>query len=451
MKRLRRILIAPATILLVAAALRAGFAWDYQRHLPHRALGSIPFLFESGNIAVSLASGHGFGSPFRVDTGPTAWMTPLYPLLLSWILRIFGIYTFTSWVAAVTMNGCFSAAACLPVYYAGKRLGGAGLAALAGWLWAVFPNAILLSFQSLWDTSLSAFLGISVIWATLGLPDSRRRSAWIWYGLLWGLTLMANATLLSLLPFCLGWAAWRSRKIGPALIAAGVVLLCCVPWTVRNYEVFHAFVPLRSILGLQLWVGNNPDAKVVWLGEQHPIHDTAEREKYVQMGEIAYMKEKKDGALAYIFLHPGHEAALMFGRFKMFWSGGTPNPIDDFLHSRSAWFRYVLIFNLCTALGAAAGIVLLFLRRNVYAFPLAIGPLVFPWAYYLTLSLPRYRHPIDPTLILLLGYLVWSFTESAGRRPTLQTKLRSSRERSERDLPQSRNRPPRRSALRGPY
>jgi len=176
---------------------------------------------------------------------------------------------------------------------------------------------------------------------------------------------------------------------------------------VRNYEVFHTFVPLRSVLGLQLWVGNNPDAKVVWLGEQHPIHDTAEREKYVQMGEIAYMKEKKDNAMDYIFTHPANELRLISGRFTMFWSGGSPDPVGDFLRSPSAWFRFVLIFNLCAAAGAAAGIAMLFARRSVYAFPLAIGPLVFPCAYYMTLSLPRYRHPIDPTLMLLLAYGVW--------------------------------------------
>ena len=366
-------------------------------------------MFESGNIAVSLAKGHGFGSPFRVDTGPTAWMTPLYPVLLSWILKIFGIYTFASWVAAVTMNGCFSTVACLPLYYAGKRVGGAGVGvgSLAGWLWAVFPNAIQLSFQSLWDTSLSALLGVSVVWATLRLPEAKGRAAWVWYGLLWGAALMSNAALLALLPLCLGWAAWRVRKVEGAAIAVAVVALCCVPWTVRNYEVFHTFVPLRSVLGLQLWVGNNPDAKVVWLGEQHPIHDTAEREKYVQMGEIAYMKEKKDNALAYIFTHPANELRLISGRFTMFWSGGSPDPVGDFLCSPSAWFRFVLIFNLCAAAGAAAGIAMLFARRSVYAFPLAIGPLVFPCAYYMTLSLPRYRHPIDPTLMLLLAYGVW--------------------------------------------
>jgi hypothetical protein len=401
----RRLAVSPVAIVIAAACLRFGFAWDYQSHLPHRALAAIPFLFESGNIAVSMATGHGFGSPFRVDTGPTAWMTPLYPLLLSWILRLFGTYTFASWVAAVTMNGCFSTLACLPVYFAGKRIGGVRVAAPAAWLWAVFPNAIQLSYQSLWDTSLSALLGATVVWATLRLPESSRARAWCAYGLLWGIALMANATLLALLPICLAWAAWRlGNATRLTTLAAGIVILCCVPWTVRNYRVFHAFVPLRSVLGLQLWVGNNPNAKVMWLGTQHPIHETAERDKYVAMGEIAYMEEKRRNALSYIFSHPAHEAQLISGRFVMFWSGGAEHPIDDFLRTNSNWFRYVLLFNLCASAGALAGIVLLFRRRSVYAIPLAVGPIVFPLAYYMTLALPRYRHPIDPTLILLLAY-----------------------------------------------
>jgi hypothetical protein len=408
--------VSPAPILLAAAALRGWSAWDYQQHLPHRALSSIPFLFESGNIAVSLASGHGFGSPFRVDTGPTAWMTPLYPLLLSWIMRVFGIYTFASWVAAVAMNGCFSTLACLPVYYAGKRVGGLPLAVLGASLWAVFPNAILLSYQSLWDTSLSALLGATVVWATLRLADSRDRWDWVLYGLLWGVTLMANAALLSVLPFCLGWAAWRLRRWDAVWVVGLTVALCCVPWTVRNYRVFHTFVPLRSVLGLQLWVGNNPEAKVMWLGGQHPIHETAEREKYERMGEIAYMGEKRENALGYMFSHPGREAELISGRFTMFWAGGSEHPWDEFLVSKSSWFRYVLVFNLVAALGAAWGIAMLFLRRSPYAIPLAAGPVVFPLAYYLTLALPRYRHPIDPVLMLLLGYAVLSVKHVSGGR-----------------------------------
>jgi hypothetical protein len=390
-------------ILIVALGIRLAFIWNYQASVPHRTLSALPFLFESGNIAYSLASGHGFGSPFRADTGPTAWMTPVYPLILSGIMRLFGIYTFQSWVAAVVMNASFSTLACIPLYYAGKRIGGAGPGAAAAWLWAIFPNAILLSFQSLWDTSLSALLGATVIWATLKLADTTSDKAWTLYGLLWGLVLMTNATVLSMFPPLLGWAAWRSRThaFRNCALACAMVILCCVPWTIRNYRVFHAFVPLRSTLGLQLFVGNNADAHVIWLGEQHPIHDNAERDHYVQMGEIAYMAEKRQAAIGYMLTFPRHEAELIAGRFVMLWSGGTLHPIDDFIHNQSLWFRYVLLFNIAAGLGALAGIAVLIRNHSIYAFPLAAGPLIFPFAYYFTLALPRYRHPIDPILMLL--------------------------------------------------
>jgi hypothetical protein len=175
----------------------------------------------------------------------------------------------------------------------------------------------------------------------------------------------------------------------------------CIPWTVRNYAVFSAIVPMRSTLGLQLWVGNNPQATVIWLGEQHPIHDTAEREAYVQSGEIAYMRQKEHDALQFILTHPGREAALIWGRFVSFWAGGTPDPIRDFFRNPSPWFRYVLMFNLAISLGALLGIIILVRQRSVYTLPLVVFPLLFPWAYYLTLSLPRYRHAIDPILMLL--------------------------------------------------
>ena len=403
-------------ITIVALGLRLGFAWNYQQQFSQQALRIIPFLFESGNIAHSIATGAGFSSPFRVETGPTAWTTPIYPLVLGGIMRVFGPYRFASYVAAVVLNILFSTAVCVPLFFAAKQIGGVKLAALAAWLWAVFPNAILLTYESLWETSLSALLGATLLWATLRVAQTRNRRAWAGYGLLWGTALMTNAVLVSLLPFLWFWAWSRTpsesrRQAGrPALLGLAVALLCCVPWTIRNYAVFHAFVPLRSILGLQLWVGNNPRAKVIWLGEQHPIHDTAERNRYIEIGEIAYMKEKERAALGYMLTHPIHELELITGRFVSFWAGGTPVPVRDFRRSRSLWFRYVLIFNLAVAVGTLVGIVQLAHARTVYLLPVAVFPLILPWAYYLTLALPRYRHPIDPVLMLLAGIAVTGAT-----------------------------------------
>ena len=150
-----------------------------------------------------------------------------------------------------------------------------------------------------------------------------------------------------------------------------MVILCCIPWTIRNYVVLHSLVPLRSTLGLQLWVGNNADAHVVWLGEHHPIHDNAERDHYVQMGEIAYMAEKRKNAVRYILTHPRHEAELIGGRFVMLWSGGTPHPIDDFIHNPSLWFRYVLLFNIAAGVRGA--------RRNRDSLPKRTASTRSPW------------------------------------------------------------------------
>ena len=339
-------------------------------------------------------------------------MTPVYPLLLAAVFRYLGIYTFRSFVAAVLLNILFAALTCVPIYYAGEKIGGAGLGAGAAWLWAIFPNAILIPFESMWDACLSALLAATILWATLALAESRRARDWCAYGLLWGLTLMTNPTLASLLPFLLAWLAYRAYQayrvdnevrlwlLNP-LLALGVAILCCVPWTVRNYDDFHTFVPLQSTLGLQLSVGNNAQSTEAQTHLVHPLNNADERAKYVAMGEIAYMRQKQREAIAYMESHPRRVADLWAHRFIAFWTGGSPHPLEDFERVHSAWFRYVLIFNICAAVGALAGIVLLLWRRSVFAFPLAVFPLLFPSVYYVSVALPRYRLPIDPAVLLL--------------------------------------------------
>jgi 4-amino-4-deoxy-L-arabinose transferase-like glycosyltransferase len=407
-------------IMLVALAIRLGYMWQFQHIHPRQGVSVIPFLFESGNIAHSLATGHGFSSPFRVDTGPTSWMTPLFPLLLAGIFRLFGAYTFHAWTATVLLNISCCTLACVPIYFVGKRIGGIGLASGPAWLWAIFPNAILLPVESMWDASVSALLAATILWATLALAESQRLRDWCAYGLLWGIALMFNATLAGLFPFLAGWLVYRARQekrewFKPTAAAVAIILLCCVPWTIRNYRVFHRFVPLRSVLGLQLWLGNNDQTQDVFRGDLHPIYNPAEREKYISMGEIAYMQQKKQEAIAYMLTHPAREAHLITYRAISIWSGGTPYPLEDFLGMPSLRFRVVLAFNLVAALGTLCGIVILFRRRSQFAIPVAAFPLIYPWAYYLTLALPRYRLPIDPIVMLLLAISIQRLTRMRRR------------------------------------
>ena len=196
MKRLiRKAATSLALIVIVAMGVRVAFAWDQARKISPGVLGIVPFQQETGNIAYALAEGKGFSNVFRTETGPTAWLAPVYPLLVAAAFKLFGIFTARAFFACVALNILFSSAACAPIFFAGKRLGGLGVATGAAWLWAVFPSAVMMPFEWIWDTSLSALLAALILWAALELTESEQWLDWGVYGLLWGLTLMTNPAL----------------------------------------------------------------------------------------------------------------------------------------------------------------------------------------------------------------------------------------------------------------
>jgi hypothetical protein len=397
-------------ILLVALGLRLAYFRYELQIIPRQALEAVPFLYEPGDIAYSLATGSGFGSPFRVQTGPTAWTTPVYPLLLASVFEVFGTFTFAALTAAVLLNILFSTLTCVPIFYVGKRIGGVGLAAGAAWLWAIFPNAVIIPFQWIWDTSLSGLLAAALVWATLDVADSQRMRDWALYGVLWGVALMTNGTLLAGLPFMFGWMIFRRYKAGDmrwlmrSAMALILTILCCVPWTVRNEKVFHAFIPLRSPLWLQLWLGNNDAYHDAFPGWLHPIDNVSERAKYERMGEIAYMQEKKRETIDWVKTHPGRALQLVRQRFVGTWLG-TPNPWRDFWREKDPLVRIVFVTNFFAAFAGLAGLLLFCgdagLRK--YLVPVAALPVLYPFAFYFSQALLRYRYPIDPIMMLLVA------------------------------------------------
>ena len=394
-----------ALIVVVALAARVVFAFDQAGKIPREALRIAPFQNEAGNIAFSLASGKGFRNVFRGETGPTAWLAPVYPLILAAIFNLCGALTARAFFAAVALNILFSSAACIPIFFAGKRIWGLGVASGAAWLWAIFPNAILLPFEWIWDTSLTALLAAAILWATLVVAESPRLRDWCVYGLLWGLTLLTNPALGALLPFLLAWAVVHSNRNGgraskQALLATAVAALCCLPWTIRDYVVFHQLIPLRSNLPFELWLGNNDIFDEHAVGGRRAITRTEEARRYAQLGEPAYMHEKWELAKNFIATHPSLEAQLTARRFLDFWLG-TQAPIKNFRESGSWLIRLILAASFLTGIAAAAGVVVSFRRNAQGVLAAAAFPVVFPCLYYVTHADLRYRHPIDPVVMLL--------------------------------------------------
>jgi len=429
-KGLRKAAMPVVLIVLVALAVRVAFAWHQARQIPAQVLSLVPFQTETGHIAYSIASGKGFSSPFQRDSGPTAWLAPVYPYLLAGIFKLFGVYTLHSFLVAIFLNILFSAGTCVPVYYAGQRVASPGVGSAAAWFWALFPNAIIIPFEWIWDTSLSAFLLAALLWATLELVESRRIRDWCLYGLLWGLALLTNPAMGLLFPVLLAWAAYRARAHattmfrGPAL-AAALVLLCCLPWTIRNYAVFHKFIPLRSNFAFELYVGNNEN-----YDDQHiarPAAVTQDREilRYLHMGESAFMEEEKRKAMAFIETHPRMEVWLVAQRFVDFWTG-TATPFATFRQADSLWLRFILLCNDAAPLCAFFGLIVLLVTKNPYATPIVAVPVIFPLLYYVTHTSLRYRYPIDPVVLLLAaigvhGLWKWAAGKTSQSEPVSES------------------------------
>ncbi len=409
----RKIIAAAGSLWLivgVAIVCRVAYAYEQVREIPAQALALVPFEHETGNIAMALATGKGYSSPMQRETGATAWLTPVYPFMLAGIFCVFGVFTLHAFYAAAAMNILFSAATCVPIYFAGRRIAGIGAAAFAAWLWALFPNAIVIPFQWIWDTSLTALLAATILWATIVLVESPRMRDWCAYGFLWGFALLTNPVLGGVLPFLLGWAVYRGRRevrgqFARPVTALGIAILCCVPWTVRNHAEFHKFIPLRSNFPFELWIGNNEvfDDRSPNINARVTRYE--EERRFVKLGETDFMQEKWNLATEFMQTHKRLEVRLSVWRFMDFWLGSF-HPVQDFENADSGWIRAILALNFLTAIGGAIGIVLLWRRRNPYVFPAAVFMVVVPIVYYVTHASLRYRHPIDPIVLILTAIAV---------------------------------------------
>jgi 4-amino-4-deoxy-L-arabinose transferase-like glycosyltransferase len=407
-------------MVLVAFVLRLGTMAYMESFQFPPGWDNWKFGFETGRIARSIASGQGFSSPLVSPTGLTAWLPPIYPYLLAGIFQLFGIYTTASALVALTLNSLFSALTCLTVFAIGRKTFGPEVAAWAGWGWAFFPYAIFWSTHWVWAISLSALLLSVVFLMTLYLERCNTPKAWLGFGLLWGLVALTDTVLLSTCPFFLGWLCYRLREQGLALrwaISAFMLafMLMVSPWLVRNYLTFGEFVFIKSNFGMELRLGNYEGSTGLSGGLLlHPAGNEREMEKFRQMGELPYVAERKRQALHFIVAQPGTFIWLTLKRALYFWTG-TPQLMQIFWRSgRFVAARYVLFTSISVL--AFLGLFLAFRHRNPAVPLFAILLIVFPLAYYVSHPTPRYRHPIEPAMVLLAAYVITNIFS----RPSLQ-------------------------------
>jgi hypothetical protein len=398
---------SPALIVAVALAWRVSNIFMHRLWIMPDSYDHLWFGYEMGRIARSVVAGHGFSSPFPEWSGPTAWLGPVYPLLLAAMFKIFGVYSNASAAGILILNSVFSALTCLTIYLIGKELFGTRVGVISAWIWAIAPYAVYWSAW-IWETSLSALLLSVIFLLTLRLDRDPRLRNWLLFGLVWGVIALTSASALAFLPVAVVWLWYRARKQGTwsyVPVAAGclVFLLTIAPWAGRNYRVFGKLVFPRSDFGEELYMGNHEGSQGLCMFWDHPVWNKYEMAQFSQQGELAYVAEKQKLAVEWIRQNPGRFATLTLKRIGFFWfnipeQGRMANHFG--MGSRHAlYFGFALL--------AFWGLGLALRRGEKGAFLFAGLFLLFPLVYYITHSHPRYQHPITPEMLLLSVYLLY--------------------------------------------
>lgn len=375
--------------------------------------------WEMGRIARALVLGHGYADPFVPGTGPTAWVPPLYPVLLAGVFKLFGIYTLASGWVVLTINSVFSAATAPAVYEIAARCyrnnaRGTSIARWSGWLWALYPAAMQYAVRWVWEMSLTTML---FAWAlvialrirgTGDLPDAKPKNTpqyWLIFGVLWGLIALSNPTLVLLFPICCIWLVFgaqdKAATAGRAMLAVMLLGASITFWTARNWLAFHAFVPMRGNLGAELYAGSGPNSNGFPWGATLPIVDRdPETQLYKTLGEVKFVKMRGDIAKAYIRTHRAHFALVSLKRFFFFWVS-VPHPSEQ--HESLEYLREGSYFFL--TLTGLFGLLLSLKRRIPAAGLFAWAFLLLPLTYYFVTPGARFRHPLEPLITVLSVYL----------------------------------------------
>ncbi len=228
-------------------------------------------------IANELREGHGYSTPGTAVPTPTAFRSPLYPLLL--------VGTGGSSTGIAVLHLLLALLMVMATGRAVKKLSGGTDQCpplLAGGIVALDPLLLLYSGQPMTET-LCSCLSAVLLWRMVASEETPR-SAMV-EGLIWGLCLLARPTYavglgMSVLGrVCVSRGCIESDS-GPTespgrprlrfgLVAGGprlrfglVVVMTALavvsPWAIRNWMVFGKPIVTTTHGGYTLWLANNP-------------------------------------------------------------------------------------------------------------------------------------------------------------------------------------------------
>ncbi|MFC2161143.1 ArnT family glycosyltransferase, partial [Acidobacteriota bacterium] len=209
------------------------------------------------SIAKGLIQGEGYHEELK-----RAFRPPGYPYFLAALYSLFGDHP----LPVTLVQSILAVFTCLLLFLLGKRLASERTGLWTAGFFAVYPQFIRYP-GNLYVETLFIFLfifGMVVLFDLIKNPSNLKS---ITAGILFGLSaLVREVTLLMILPILL-WAILMmkglsdKKQMGKKLsVFILFFALTISPWAIRNFFLFHSFVPISTNGGFNFYMGNNPIA-----------------------------------------------------------------------------------------------------------------------------------------------------------------------------------------------
>ncbi|HVN21090.1 MAG TPA: hypothetical protein VMU05_20050 [Dongiaceae bacterium] len=383
--------------------------------IPQAQLGSGG---EASHIAETLIAKRQYADPFAVPTGPTAHLTPFYPVLLSGMKIIFGSGSTGGLAQSLFVIAAYSLLYALYPRFASGFGFPVSAGILAGLLSALLPVKRATEVFRGWEEPYAAITLAFLLGFTLRCwqkRDERYRTALL-LGASWGLALYVSATLASILIGLLAVdiayrRSWRGCRNALLVILGAAVVIA--PWIIRNRVALGGWTFMRTGLGQNLRCSNHDGVYASIelinahsdLKQMYALNSAAESRNIRSMGELAYDRHQRELAFEWIRWHPGRFALLSAQRCLYFWGGPQEHSFE------------LLVTSAYTILGLC-GLALMRRRVGALVFRMWCTTLAtYPVVYYFVQYAPRYRVAIDWMIWLSAGLAVAVVLEQIKWKP----------------------------------
>ena len=329
---------------------------------------------------------------------------PGFPALLAGMFEIFG----RSLIPLLLLNAILGALAAPLGYFVVRDLSGAPIAPfLSAAILALHPSlviygavlqsevlyidvlllVILLSLRVMCKPTLSLAIGLGLLLAALILIRA--------------IGLAVAAALFVTLIFVIDAPLQKRFKTIAASVLALVIGL--TPWTLRNYSIHHAFVPVSTFSGTSLLIGNNPYSNgttalppqyFAWVDSEATLRGLPDPAAMTEVGREHF---HRDVALSWIADHPAEWSRLLLKKLEVLWIYPVTTTAENHKVQAVAMAADALLW-----LGALAGILVLWKERRIFLlFSTVIICVTF--AHVIMHTEARYRLPLIAVLGIFFG------------------------------------------------